>query len=92
VVTALGIGGCRQLDDIEAVETDLYRANAIDSDDTSVVRIQTAHGSQVICALTLCAPVQREPLLYLEGERGRATFAYTVDRVEVDAAAQGRTI
>jgi predicted dehydrogenase len=91
VVTALAIGRCRQLDDIEAVETDLYRANAIDSDDTSVVRIQTAHGSQVICALTLCAPVQREPLLYLEGERGRATFAYTVDRVEVDAAAQGRT-
>jgi len=91
VVTALAVGGCRQLDDIEAVETDLYRANAIDSDDTSVVRIQTAHGSQVICALTLCAPVQREPLLYLEGERGRGTFAYTVDRVEVDAAAQGRT-
>jgi predicted dehydrogenase len=89
VVTALAIGGCRQLDDVEAVETDLYRANAIDSDDTSVVRIRTTHGSQVICALSLCAPVQREPLLYLEGERGRVTFAYTADRVEVDAA--GRT-
>ena len=91
VVTALAIGGCRQLDDVETVETDLYRANAIDSDDTSVVRIQTAHGTQVICALTLCAPVQHEPLLYVEGEHGRATFASTADRVEVDTAAQGRT-
>jgi predicted dehydrogenase len=91
VVTALAIGGCRQLDDVETVETDLYRANAIDSDDTSVVRIQTARGSQVICALTLCAPVQREPLLYIEGEQGRATFAYTADRVQVDTPAQGRT-
>ena len=88
VVTALAIGGCRRLDDVEAVETDLYRANAIDSDDTSVVRIRTTHGSQVICALTLSAPVQREPLLYLEGERGRVTFAYTADRVEVDAASR----
>src|SRR5207342_353909 len=41
VATALAIAGCRRLDDVEAVETDLYRANAIDSDDTSVVRIRT---------------------------------------------------
>jgi predicted dehydrogenase len=41
VVTALAIVGCRRLDDVESVETDLYRANAIDSDDTSVVRIRT---------------------------------------------------
>jgi hypothetical protein len=49
------------------VETDLYRANAIDSDDTSVVPIQTAHASQVNCDLNLCAPVQHERLLYVEG-------------------------
>ena len=44
VVTALAIVGCRRLDDVESVETDLYRANAIDSDDTSVVRIRTDPG------------------------------------------------
>jgi predicted dehydrogenase len=88
VVTALAIVGCRMLDDIEYVETDLYRANAIDSDDTSVVRIRTTSGLDVTCALTLCAPIQREPLIRVEGERGRATFSYTIDRVEVDAAGQ----
>src|SRR4029453_5759487 len=31
VVTALAIVGCRRLDDVESVETDLYRANAIDN-------------------------------------------------------------
>jgi predicted dehydrogenase len=92
VVTALAIAGCRQLDDVEAVETDLYRANAIDSDDTSVVRIRTSNGLAVICALSLCALIQREPMIYVEGERGRATFAYTADQVAVEAAAaQART-
>jgi predicted dehydrogenase len=84
VVTALAIAGCRQLDDVEAVETDLYRANAIDSDDTSVVRIQTAQRHRVTCALTLCAPVEREPQVHIQGTHGRATFAYTADRVEVE--------
>ena len=37
----------------------IYRANAIDSDDTSVVRIRTTQGFQVTCALTLCAPIDR---------------------------------
>jgi predicted dehydrogenase len=91
VVTALAIAGCRQLDDVDAVETDLYRANAIDSDDTSVVRIRTSQGLEVICALSLCAPVEREPLIYVEGERGRGTFAYTADRVDIDTAGQAHT-
>jgi predicted dehydrogenase len=86
VVTALAIVGCRRLDDVEAVEPDLYRANAIDSDDTSVIRIRTASGLEVTCALSLCAPVEREPLIYVEGKRGSATLSYTTDRLEVDAA------
>src|SRR5215212_5194116 len=90
VITALSVVGCRQLDDVAAVETDLYRANAIDSDDTSVVRIRTTSGLDVTCALSLCAPIQREPLVRVEGELGRATFAYTADRVEVEAA--GRVV
>jgi predicted dehydrogenase len=91
VATALAIVGCRQLDDVEAVQTDLYRANAIDSDDTSVVRIRTTSGLQVTCALSLCAPVEREPLIHIEGRQGRATLAYTADRLEVDTAGQHRT-
>ena len=48
VVTALAAVGCRTLEDVEAVETDPYRANAIDCDDTSVVRVRTAGGLDVI--------------------------------------------
>src|SRR5687768_1681793 len=91
VVTALAIAGCRRLDDVDAVETDLYRANAIDSDDTSVVRIRTTRRLQVTCALTLCAPVRREPYVQIQGTLGRATFGYTVDRVEVETEDQNHT-
>ena len=83
VATALAVNGCRRLDDVASVETDLYRANAIDADDTSVVRITTADGSVVTCALSLCAPEQREPLVHVYGTRGRATFDYKTDRIEV---------
>jgi predicted dehydrogenase len=91
VVTALSVVGCLQLDDVAAVETDLYRANAIDSDDTSVVRIRTSSSLEVTCALSLCAAVEREPLIHVEGQHGRATFAYTADRVEVGSDGQRRT-
>jgi predicted dehydrogenase len=91
VATALAIAGCRRLDDVESVEADLYRANAIDSDDTSVVRIRTSQHHRVICALTLCAAAQREPHVHIEGPRGRATFAYTTDRVEVETEDRNRT-
>jgi predicted dehydrogenase len=91
VATALAIAGCRRLDDVESVEADLYRANAIDSDDTSVVRIRTSQHHRVICALTLCAAAQREPQVHIEGPRGRATFAYTTDRVEVETEDRNRT-
>lgn len=91
VVTALSIAGCRRLDEVESVQTDLYRANAIESDDTSVVRIRTTRGLQVTCALTLCAPVEREPQVHIKGTLGRATFSYTADRVEVETGDQSRT-
>ena len=91
VVTALSIVGCRRMDDVEAVETNLYRANPIEADDTSVVRIKTTDGFEVTCALSLSASVQSEPVVRVEGKRGRATFAYTADRVELEAADRERT-
>ena len=91
VVTALSIVGCRGMDDVEMVETNLYRANAIESDDTSVVRIRTTSGFELTCALSLCASEQTEPVVRVEGERGSATFAYTADRVDLEVAGQRRT-
>jgi predicted dehydrogenase len=91
VATALAVVGCRRREDVESVETDLYRANAIESDDTSVVRIRTTRGLQVTCALSLCSPIDREPQVQIQGTLGRATFAYTADRLEVETEDQSRT-
>ena len=82
MATALAVVGCRRREDVESVETDLYRANAIDSDDTSVVRIHTTRGLRVTCALSMCSPVQHKPQVLIQGTLGRATFAYTADRVD----------
>ena len=91
VATALAVAGCRRSEDVESVETDLYRANAIDGDDTSVVRIRTTRRLQVTCALTLCAPVEREPYVHIQGTLGRATFAYTADRIEIETEDRNHT-
>lgn len=90
--TALAVAGCRTAEDIAAVDTDLYRANAIDSDDTSVVRIHTTSGMTVTCAFTLCASAQEEPVVLVEGSRGRAEYRYTTDGVEIEVDGQTNTV
>jgi predicted dehydrogenase len=90
--TALAVAGCRRLEDVESVETDLYRANAIDSDDTSVVRIRTSTGMTVTCAFTLCAAEQGSPVVQVEGTRGRAAFSYTDDRITLEVDGESRTV
>jgi predicted dehydrogenase len=90
--TALAVIGCREADAVVSVDTDLYRANPIESDDTSVVRIHTAQGLTVTCAYTLCAPTQTEPVVHVEGVAGRAEFAYTADRLDLAVDGQTRTV
>jgi hypothetical protein len=93
VATALAVVECRSLDDVDKVEADLYRANDIESDDTSVVRVRTSRGLEVTCALTLCAPVERKPEVRIEGTHGRVGFAYTADQIElVDESGQTQTV
>ncbi|UZX04448.1 Gfo/Idh/MocA family oxidoreductase [Arthrobacter sp. CDRTa11] len=83
VATALRIAGARTVDDVASVVTDLYHANQIESDDTSVIRIRTASGISVTCALTLCASESVEPYITLQGSAGTAIFHYTEDRLTV---------
>src|SRR5439155_12100031 len=68
----------------------LYRANDIESDDTSVIRIRTAAGLPITCALTLCAVESVEPYITLQGSEGTAVFHYTEDRLTVSSAAGER--
>lgn len=87
VATALRIAGARTIEDVASVETDLYRANDIESDDTSLIRIRTAKGLTVTCALTLCATESVEPYVTLQGSQGQAVFHYTEDRLTVSTPA-----
>ena len=83
IATALRIAGARTAADLESVDTDLYRANDIEADDTSVIRMRTIQGLPITCALTLCASESVEPYVTLHGTEGTAVFHYTEDRVAV---------
>jgi predicted dehydrogenase len=89
IATALRIAGLRRAESVANVETELYRAAAIDADDTSVVRITGVDGCVVTAALTLAAPEQRDPLVTVVGGDVTASFSYTTDEVIV-ASTNGR--
>lgn len=84
VATALRIAGARTMADVASVETELYRANDIESDDTSVIRLRTASGLPITCALTICATESVEPYVTLQGSAGTAVFHYTEDRLTIE--------
>ncbi|MFD8458184.1 MULTISPECIES: Gfo/Idh/MocA family protein [Streptomyces] len=84
VATALHLAGADRAEDVAGIELELYRANAIESDDTSCVRIRTSRGTTVAAAVTLCAEEPGEPYVVVHGDRGRITFWYKLDRVRVE--------
>ncbi|MEV6285379.1 Gfo/Idh/MocA family oxidoreductase [Kribbella sp. NPDC051770] len=92
--TALLVDGSGAAEQVAAVETELYRANPIESDDTSSVRIRTARGTTIVAALTLAAePPGAEPRIIVHGSRGRAVLTYPSDRLDltVDGVTTGTT-
>ncbi|MEV8429690.1 Gfo/Idh/MocA family oxidoreductase [Streptomyces sp. HUAS 31] len=89
VATALALNGTVRADDVTAVETELLRANDIESDDTSCVRVRTAQDRPVVVAATLCAEDPDEPYVVVHGDRGRITFWYKQDRVLLQRADRG---
>ncbi|GHH03670.1 Gfo/Idh/MocA family protein [Streptomyces lanatus] len=90
VATALALGGTTHADDVTGIETELFRANDIESDDTSCVRVTTAQADRpVVVAATLCAEDPDEPYVVVHGEQGRITFWYKQDRVLLQRAGRG---
>ena len=74
---ALLLDGSPGVDEVRSVETELFRANAIESDDTSTVRIVTTRGTTIVAALTLSAePPGADPRIIVHGSRGRAVLTY----------------
>ncbi|GAA2461684.1 Gfo/Idh/MocA family oxidoreductase [Streptomyces macrosporus] len=87
VATALRIDGGDRAEDVTDIELELYRANAIESDDTSCVRVRTAHDGgtgEITAAVTLCAERPGEPYVVVHGTEGRVTFWYKQDRVRLE--------
>ncbi|WP_037668418.1 Gfo/Idh/MocA family protein [Streptomyces griseus] len=89
VATALALAGATRAEDVTGIETELLRANDIESDDTSCVRVTTADDRQVTVAATLCAEHPDEPYVLVHGSRGRITLWYKQDRVLLQRAAHG---
>ncbi|MEU4088517.1 Gfo/Idh/MocA family protein [Streptomyces aureus] len=88
VATALALAGTARAEDVTDVETELLRANVIESDDTSCVRVTTT-GGRITVAATLCAEQPGEPYVLVHGTGGRITFWYKQDRVLVQRAGHG---
>jgi predicted dehydrogenase len=70
---ALFLSGPRPLETAEIAieEADLYRAHAIESFDTGVVRAVSAEGVRYWFGVSHCCRINREPELYFEGSSGR---------------------
>ncbi|MFD7995263.1 Gfo/Idh/MocA family protein [Streptomyces mexicanus] len=86
--TALALLGTTRAEDVTGIETELWRANAIESDDTSCVRMSTPRGPVAVAA-TLCAEHPDEPYVLVHGRSGRITFWYKQDRVLLQRAGHG---
>ncbi|MEV4877457.1 Gfo/Idh/MocA family protein [Streptomyces cyaneofuscatus] len=89
VATALELACGGRAEDVASIEAELFRANDIEADDTSSVRITTTDGLPVTVAVTLCAEQAGEPYVLVHGERGRITFWYKQDRVLLQRAGHG---
>lgn len=88
--SAFALVGLTGIDQIEAIETELYHAHDIEADDTSWVKIRRTDGVPIDVSLTLCAPAQEEPTITLVGTKGRITLTYTTD--DIVAEIDGETI
>ncbi|WP_326795227.1 Gfo/Idh/MocA family oxidoreductase [Streptomyces sp. NBC_01808] len=89
VATALALDGTTRAGDVTGIELELYRAHAIEADDTSCLRLTTARGTEVVAAVTLCAERAADPYVMVHGATGRITLWYKEDRVLLQRAGHG---
>ena len=83
VATALWVGGARASTDIAYVNTDLWRANPIEADDTSSLRAVGTDGTRYGFGLTLCAPERTPARVIVQGTAGEIELEYERDLVRL---------
>lgn len=91
VATALKVAGATRAGDVGSVTLDQYRANRIECDDTSAVRVVTSSGITVTLGLVLTSPRQSPPRIIVHGSRGSATLHYVSDVLDVTVDGQTTT-
>lgn len=92
VATALLVAGATRLDQVTRVETDLYRANDIEADDTSSGVVTIEDDLRMGFGLTLCAARRTPAQVVAHGTRGTLRLAYESDTVAVDGRGGTRTL
>lgn len=83
--TALALEGETGQEALRELHVELFRANQIEADDTSCVRLVTARGTTITVAATLCAERAAEPYLVVHGTRGDIVLEYRTGRVRLEA-------
>jgi predicted dehydrogenase len=83
VATALWVGGARAATDIAYVNTDLWRANPIEADDTSSLRAVGTDGTRYGFGLTLCAAERSPARVIVQGTAGEIELEYEHDLVRL---------
>jgi predicted dehydrogenase len=83
VATALWVGGARSSTDIAYVNTDLWRANPIEADDTSSLRAVGTDGTRYGFGLTLCAAERTPARVIVQGTDGEIELEYEHDLVRL---------
>jgi predicted dehydrogenase len=91
IASALHLARATARADLARIEVELYRANAIESDDTSCVRVRPRRGPPVVVAATLCAAADHEPRLVVHGTRGRITLFYKRGEARLEAGGTRET-
>jgi predicted dehydrogenase len=89
--TALALDGETGQEGLRELRVELFRANPIEADDTSCLRLVTARGTTITVAATLCAERSAEPYLIVHGTRGRIVLEYRTGRVRVEAGGRVET-
>jgi predicted dehydrogenase len=87
--TALALDG--EEGAVSDLEIELYRANPIEGDDTSSLRLVTSRGTRVTVAVTLCAERAREPYVVVHGSHGRVSLEYRTGVVRLEAGGRVET-
>lgn len=89
--TALALDGVSGDEQVRELEVELYRANPIEADDTSCLRLVTARGTTITVAVTLCAEREVEPYVAVHGTRGRVSLEYRTGLVRLERGSRVET-